>query len=203
MSWIATAHNRRFDFSNLNPDAICLEDIAHSLSQTCRFNGMCNRFYSVARHSYNMALYAQGRGDDPVIVKQCLLHDASEAYMGDMVSPLKELFPEFKKLEKNIQAMVYEKYGLPSETLPEVKDLDLRIMVLEKIKLFDDKAPKWELEDYVEPLGMEIKTYPSPYEVGKTAEVIIRLDGLHKNYIEIPTQTKQEWLRAARDLLNG
>src|ERR1035437_8999101 len=50
-AWIQTYSGRRFCPLSPNPDAIVLQDIAHSLAMQCRFNGHCKKFYSVAQHS--------------------------------------------------------------------------------------------------------------------------------------------------------
>jgi hypothetical protein len=145
-----------------------------------------------------MALYAKASGLDEVIVKQCLLHDASEAYTGDMVSPLKALCPEFKAIEKKIQTAIYLKYGLPEETMKEVKYLDLRIMVTEKRKLFPEDAARWELEEHVEPLDMILVPRTNYDTVGKADSDIFRLPRLHDDLDDMhrwPMSMHTEYLR--------
>lgn len=87
-SWITTYTGKKVDVFDFWLRDICLEDIAHSLSLICRFNGHCSEFYSVAEHSVraaNMAINAYNI--DPAYV---LLHDAAEAYMGDIPRPIKK-----------------------------------------------------------------------------------------------------------------
>jgi len=76
------------------PEMICIEDIAHSLSNQCRFGGHLAQFYSVAQHSINCAGLVSSAH-----TKAALLHDSSEAYLMDIPSPIKAKMPEYKKIE--------------------------------------------------------------------------------------------------------
>jgi hypothetical protein len=109
-----------------DPKDIDINDIAHALSMQCRFNGHIKKFYSVAEHCVrvsaicpeNLALYG-------------LLHDASEAYLSDIPTPLKSELPNYKQYEAVVQGMVYTKYGLLPEEPLEVKDADKIMLVTE------------------------------------------------------------------------
>lgn len=116
--------------------SIKILDIAHALSNLCRFIGQCDRFYSVAQHSIHTSLMVQT--DDPKIELMALLHDASEAYIGDVSSPLKQLLPEYQEIEKNIQSAIMSKFGLPSELPEQIKEVDLRMLATEKRDLFQN-----------------------------------------------------------------
>jgi len=70
-------------------DSIKLADIAHSLSNLCRFNGHCRRFYSVAQHSVLVARVVRFLDGGMVAQRWALLHDAHEAYVGDVIRPIK------------------------------------------------------------------------------------------------------------------
>jgi hypothetical protein len=85
------------DVLHPNPDAIDIDDIAHALSQTCRFRGMAWRYYSVAQHCCNVAAVLEHSFPSCREIHLAgLLHDAAEAYLGDMPTPIKDHFPEFK-----------------------------------------------------------------------------------------------------------
>jgi uncharacterized protein len=93
---------------NLKPEDVCIEDIAHSLSLQCRFNGHCEKFYSVAEHCVHMA-------DLCMFSLVALMHDASEAYLLDIPKPLKEL-PEFafyRKIEAEVQGIIERALDMP------------------------------------------------------------------------------------------
>jgi hypothetical protein len=87
--YIVTYTGRRFHFLDPKIDEISIEDIAHALSNVCRFTGHTKRFYSVAEHSCLVSALCDNRLEG-------LLHDASEAYMSDLSSPLKMLVPDYK-----------------------------------------------------------------------------------------------------------
>ena len=78
-----------------------IEDIAHGLAFQCRFNGQTGTFYSVAQHSLMvMSLVPEE------LQFAALLHDAAEAYLGDMVKPLKNLFPECSRIEAHVMSII-------------------------------------------------------------------------------------------------
>lgn len=86
--YILTYSGIQFDFSSPTVEMIDIVDIAHALSNKCRFNGHCNNFYSVAQHCVLMvdALKNESLG----VQRQALLHDAEEAYLPDVPTPIKE-----------------------------------------------------------------------------------------------------------------
>ena len=92
--WILTAHGHEVDLAYTRPNLITLPDVAHALGQINRFNGHCRRPYSVAEHSLLVLdiiehLFAPANVHCRLAA---LLHDAHEAYVGDMSSPVKHLF---------------------------------------------------------------------------------------------------------------
>lgn len=106
-TWIRTASGALFDPYAPRACDVNIRDIAHALSNICRFAGHTRRFYSVAQHSVNVSL----RCSDP---RYGLLHDASEAYLDDIRAPLKrsEVFAGYRTLERGVQSAVYERFGL-------------------------------------------------------------------------------------------
>lgn len=93
---------------------IDIEDIARALSMTCRFGGHCKKFYSVAEHSVHVADYLRALGCENTLVFRALLHDAAEAYLGDVPSPMKRhpSFDQYRDLERDFQNKIYVKFGL-------------------------------------------------------------------------------------------
>jgi Predicted hydrolases of HD superfamily len=125
--WLQTFTKKKFYPLYPVLDEICIEDIAHSLSLQCRFNGHCKEFYSVAQHSVLMSL----RYSEPELQLYALLHDASEAYLSDLPRPLKYR-PEFKfyrDAERYLQQLIYIKFGLSSEEPPCIKKADLEMLI--------------------------------------------------------------------------
>lgn len=101
---------RDFDFLDPKIEDIDIEDIASALSKLCRFNGHCSIPFSVAEHSVYVSRYLEKQNLHRDFARVGLLHDAAEAYIGDMVTPLKVLFPEFSALENRILKLVFAKY---------------------------------------------------------------------------------------------
>lgn len=79
------------DLLHPDPRTICIEDIAHHLSTQTRYNGAIKRFYSVAEHCclVHDLLLSRDSVHDQSLRLPALMHDAAEAYLGDVVAPLK------------------------------------------------------------------------------------------------------------------
>lgn len=86
---ITTFTGRRVDPLALQPSDVCIEDVAHALSLKCRFSGHASHFYSVAEHSLLVADIVQRWGGGAFDCLAALLHDAAEAYLPDIATPLK------------------------------------------------------------------------------------------------------------------
>ncbi len=107
-----TYTGKMIELTNPDKDAISSEDIAHALSMLCRAAGHFKHFYSVAQHSLNCMREAYARGFSKRVCLAALLHDASEAYLCDVPSPLKCELNDYKKIEKKFEDAVWKKYGL-------------------------------------------------------------------------------------------
>lgn len=113
--WIETYTGKKFYFLDPTPDMVDIEDIAHSLSHQCRFAGHVSKFYSVAEHSINVCNLVQRASRvaqrDTKLCLGALLHDASEAYLIDIPSPIKQHLPGYKDIELRVMRVIAEKYG--------------------------------------------------------------------------------------------
>lgn len=151
-SFIETFTGNIFDYDDIESNIISIVDIAWSLSNTCRYNGHTSQPWTVAEHS---VLVCDLVGNDPVLGKYAMLHDASEAYLGDMVGPLKRHLKDFKAIEHVVESMIYEHFGLDTTLPAEVKYADLQALGIEKDNfmsggtnwpILDDIIfPDWEL----------------------------------------------------------
>lgn len=127
-------------FWPLEPDLTKIHavDIAHALSNICRYAGHVSKFYSVAEHSVRVYRLTSKQNKPKAI-----LHDASEAYTSDLVAPLKHL-PEFKKfreIEARLEEAIWLRFGL-SPFLPEEVDIidkQLRLNEMRDLKGIDPK----------------------------------------------------------------
>lgn len=142
MSWIRTFSGKHIDYQNIKPEDICIEDIATSLSNTCRFAGHLPEFYSVAEHSV-LASYLVA----PEFALEALLHDAQEAYCCDIPSPLKGLLPDYQRIENYIESVVRIKFALPAEMSLPVKYADLIMLATERKELELDDGTPWPVLD--------------------------------------------------------
>lgn len=141
MSWIQTHRGRKFDLVSPRADDVDIEDIAHALSNLCRYTGHTKRFYSVAEHSVLCA-----RALPAHLRLAGLLHDATEAYVGDMASPLKALLPEYKVIEDNVWRAIAERFGLPDKLPSEVKAVDLALLRAERNALLGPTPAPWGVD---------------------------------------------------------
>jgi 5'-deoxynucleotidase YfbR-like HD superfamily hydrolase len=140
-----TAGGRLLDLSLPNPEALDLEDIAHALARLCRFNGAVDEFYSVASHSVYVARrLLEEFPTNRHVARAGLLHDASEALLGDMTSGLKGLFPEYRELERLWDYAVERRFSVVFVGSGLVKNADLRARLAEARDLFTD-YPRAEL----------------------------------------------------------
>jgi uncharacterized protein len=132
-------------FWPLDPRAseVDIRDIAHALANQCRFSGHVRRFYSVAQHSFHVSLACESKD-----ALWGLLHDAAEAYTLDMPRPLKQhsAFAPYLEVEALIMRSVCERFGLPPEMPPSVKQADDALLAAEVHSLMtpcEDIWGKW------------------------------------------------------------
>lgn len=141
--WIQTWMGLAVDLANPSPEMIDICDIAHHLANVNRYTGATFRPYSVAEHSVRVALEASDNGLDRRLALWGLLHDASEAYLGDVSSPLKSLLPEYKALERKMMAVVCEKFRLDPAMPEEVRHADMVLLTTEKRDLLGPEPQPW------------------------------------------------------------
>jgi hypothetical protein len=142
---------RQIDPFAMTVDDILIEDVAHSLSNQCRWGGHCIEFYPVAQHSVHVAeLILEVSTFMPALWG--LLHDASEAYLLDLIRPLKRRpeFAYYRQLEAQVMAVICQKFGLPLEEPSLVTAADNIMLAIEARDLMPallaaDLAPTLEL----------------------------------------------------------
>jgi 5'-deoxynucleotidase YfbR-like HD superfamily hydrolase len=145
---ITTHSGKQVSLVNPQPMQIDIGDIAHGLAYQCRFNGQVNRFYSVAQHCLMVASIL------PDHLKLAgLLHDAAEAYVGDVVQPLKMLLPDFEGIEQRFHSAIGVRFGLNLDYHPDVKYADLVALATEKRDLLPRVRCDWALLDGIKPLN--------------------------------------------------
>jgi len=161
MTYYISHSGRRIDLTKITVDDICLDDIAHHLTKICRYGGALdlNKHYSVANHSIALYYYARDNGYNTDIQQAILMHDAAEAYLGDIVAGLKGLLPDYRQLETKVEHLLISKYKIEraSATNKIVKELDTRIL-LDEAKAFVSQHYDHFTEQMpgVEPLGIKL-----------------------------------------------
>ena len=168
MPYFATFTGRKIDLTTISENDICLEDIAHHLTQIQRYGGALpfGTVYSVAEHSLHVADYLSKRTDLETI-RWGLMHDAAEAYIGDLITGLKGLVPEYKVIEKKLEEMICNKYEIRTDeyTVKEVKRIDTRIVLDEIIGLIPEKYSIYKAQPHLtneKPLGILISGLCKP-----------------------------------------
>jgi len=118
-----TVSGRAVQILDPRPADVELTVIAHHLAIQVRFNGAIPRFYSVGEHSVLEAreVFRHLHGRHPLRYAalggfRALLHDASEAYLGDCIAPLKRLLPEYKRIEALHMEVIYSALGFDDGT---------------------------------------------------------------------------------------
>lgn len=156
--WMQTYTGHAFWPLDPHPEDIHLADIAHSLAHICRYNGHCDRFYSVAEHCLLMAEAAITRfpGIDSLHIWQwALMHDAAEAYVADVPRPLKRFLNGYAEIERRVEAAIAARFKLPYPIPDAVKALDTAILLDEQAQLMKAPPMPWSIE--AEPLGVTLK----------------------------------------------
>lgn len=138
---IGTFSGGYFDVFNPDKFDVAIIDIAHALALTCRWGGHCKDFYSVAQHS---VLVANALPEE--LQLQGLLHDAAEAYMGDVPRPIKHNMPAFREQEDKVLEVIWEKYGLFEEMDSQVHRIDNMMLHWEACNLL--KEHHWATNPY-------------------------------------------------------
>ena len=132
-----TVSGKQINLIEPTPDMLDIRDIANSLSKICRFNGHTTHFYNVAQHSVLVCyLMCESEGGDFAL--EALMHDAAEAYLGDVIKPLKVLIGTiYTRMEQFFDDAIGERYNLRRST-----------MISHLIKVYDMKALELEHEAF-------------------------------------------------------
>lgn len=158
--WMQTYTGRQFWPLDPRPEDIEIADIAAALSKLCRYGGHCLRFYSVAEHCVHVAAAAR-----PSLALTALLHDASEAYLSDIVRPVKPYLSNYMDIEDGLERTVSERFGTIYPLPAEVKKLDNAILWAEMLQNMADPPEPWTKWLTDEPLNVKLQFW-SPERAG-------------------------------------
>ncbi len=179
---------RAIDLKNFQAEDVYIKDIAHALSNICRYNGHTKFHYSVAQHSYLMWKYSKQFDRDLQLL--VLLHDAHEAYLGDLTRPLKEVLKStvfvesYDDLANRIQRKIHEKVEVTYDSDQKVlaKQIDNRILLNEKQETMNTQLYRWGVEEIYVMLEMkEIKKWSPKKAERKFLKAFDSLMNNHQN----------------------
>lgn len=182
--WIQTYSGRAFWPLDPRPEDIDLVDIAHHLSNKCRYQGATKTFYSVIEHSCHIAAYfgAQLHWRPSVRRRRArlaLFHESGETYLPDVPRPIKQEMPFFCEAEDRIQAMAMAKFGIAAdeEDWAAMHVADWRVCLDERAALLGPSPQPWGELENLEPLGVTILALP-PGEAEQLFWYNLRLYGV-------------------------
>src|ERR1700712_675426 len=148
MTQILTYLGKSFDLSAPDADLIDPRDIAHALAHICRFGGHTRKFYSVAQHS---CIVADLVPEEHKLA--ALLHDATEAYCGDVVQPPKQVLPAYRDIEQRLWTSICERFWI-DPLLPDcVQQADMIALATERRDLMQPTSDTWVCLDGVAPMA--------------------------------------------------
>lgn len=151
VGWIATATGIRFNVLEPRAEDVSIHDIAHALSNQCRYGGHFKRLYSVAEHCVHVARLAP-----PDRKIEALLHDGSEAYLLDIPRPIKKAMPEYRAIEDRLMTVIGDRFGFSWPVSAEVTEIDNRILYDEVLQgMVPPPNIPWGIPG--EPLGISLE----------------------------------------------
>ena len=155
--WMQTYSGGVFYILEPRAEDVHLVDIAHALSMLCRYSGHTDYFYSVGEHSIYMSHRVS-----PEAAPYALVHDASEAYVQDLISPIKRNVTGYKEIEDRVAAVIVTALGLPTpseEILEEVHIADVRMLQTERRDLLKEPMIPYAAREY-EPFKETVHAWP-------------------------------------------
>lgn len=177
--WLQTYTGRKFNLAegyDVYGNEVHVPDVARSTARICRFNGHVAKVdhYSVAEHEVlitqrvidlvemNGCIRYRGERIVPTIrdLRTLLCHDAAESVLGDVTWPLKQMLPDYKKIEAYISKRFAYALNVDYPVKPWMKDLDHRALADEKPQVMADNINGW-VTDGLEPLGFKVMGWPA------------------------------------------
>jgi uncharacterized protein len=188
-----TRSGKKFYPLEPRPEDICIEDIAHALAHVCRFAGHAKHFFSVAQHSVYVSLVVRSTYEAQL---WALLHDASEAYLGDIVRPFKQtsMMEGYRVVEAGVMRAICERFCLPAEEPSIVRTMDQRMYATEvpwvhPLPAHCDPRPPPDVPPLPVDAWPDDKRYETPHQGGW--------------FFWHPPVAKREFLKRFGELMDG
>ena len=180
MTILTTSSGIDIDITAPREEDIIITDIAHSLSMICRYNGTTKYHYSVAQHCIAVTKVVAKLGGGVEAQLYALLHDATEAYICDIPRPLKEMLPDYRAIEHNLNIVIMSKMGLL-----DISDKDKDIVAAVDYNIVYD-----EVSEVLE----SMPSWMNQYESVTTDRTLFRVKPSHI--------VRDEWLALYNDLID-
>lgn len=148
--WMQTYTGGVFFPLDARMDEIRFEDISSALSKMCRFNGHCIKFLSVAEHCVHIAKLAP-----PDLQLTALMHDASEAYIADIIRPIKPYLKGYEEIETSLMEKIAQRFDFYWPIPPAIKHLDNAMLATERAQ--NMAAPPRDWLNLPEPLDVQLR----------------------------------------------
>ena len=209
MTWMITNTGREHHLSGISQqfNVPTIEEIAHALAQINRFTGHAKRPYSVAEHSLLVATIAASEGATPVQQLAALLHDAHEAYVGDLASPAKwAIGHQWEVFEHGQEVAVHNALGIRSTMVAHrasIKRWDLIALATERRDLLNwnaETCTPWRILDTP---GQEVQPYPRAHMLRSAARQTRSWDEWADLFLREYAFLADEVQRVAREALHG
>lgn len=191
-----TVTGRVISLVNPNPDDIVLNDVCQGLAFECRYAGQIPYFYSVAEHTMIVTQLAP----DP-LKPAAIVHDFSEAFIKDVISPLKSLLPDYKELERIWMRAICQRFNVHPEALEAVKEYDKAAFEMEYEFFYNSRhnrinqpKPKYECTYLGSDLSMKSVEFNfwNPYEAYNKFAVFLDYYFPERKYWHDGNTTKTE-----------
>lgn len=192
--WIETYTGQKFYYSDPESYHYTIYEIAHCLANICRYNGHCSKFFSVAQHSVlcckigSLLCVDYGYKINTSTMLGLLLHDAAEAYIGDIVRPLKPRL-NIDSLERRIKSSIYKQLDVKEKLVEKyiIEEVDLIALAYEKKRLYNS-AITWGCLSNISDIRIRIieKDIPLPDDTMHTVSSFIRIYTEATNYWSKP-----------------
>ena len=149
IDYIETHNGTHFHFLEPIRDEVFIMDISYALSHTVRWGGHCQPCITVAQHCVMVSQMLQRLGNSHMVQMQGLLHDAAEAYIPDIPTPIKPFLKNFQEIEEYINRTIFDAFKVRYPLDPNVK-------------IMDREAMRWEYRDLMRGSDIPLPTGPRP-----------------------------------------
>ncbi len=192
--WINTRHGIKFTPLDPVAEDVHLVDIAFALSNLCRYAGHVD-FYSVAEHSVITSLIVRALGGTLEEQRAALLHDATEAYLVDLPSPIKrapEMAP-YREAEARLSVVIATRFGLPSLEPDIVKSVDAQMIALEANILHENRHVDWVMPCEPDPRAQ--REFDFYRDTAETLALSLHVSTSKRGLGFAPAQAREMFLR--------